>query len=791
MIVSYKTLNKYVDLSGVDAFELADLLTNAGLEVEQVYPLTQGSDLVIGYVKEAHKHPNSDKLTVCMTDVKDEVLQICCGAPNVGEGQYVIVAKPGCKLDFAKVPVIKKVELGGVESNGMICSYSELGIETKYQSDEDINGIVVLDKEYPIGAEALSTLGLDDYILDISLTPNRSDAYSIYALAIEVAALLDKKVKEVNQIVNVDNKGKYTINIESDDCSAYGLFEFNNINSSISNKDVIFELIALGFKSRFNIVDQANLAMVVSGNPVHTFDADKLNSEVFTIKKGVEMKGFIALDDNEYDITKDDLLIMNGDDIVAIAGVIGSKASAIDENTKNIVVESANFDHVSIRNTARRLDLFSESSTRFSKVVNKYTLEFPIAYLSEAIGVKVSSKNVVGYEDYIAKEIEVSDKKIRSVLGIDIDLKTSKDILEKLLFEIREENSILYVKAPSYRKDVTIDVDVIEEIIRVYGYDAIVSTLPLQQIVYNQATPLQEMIKATRESMVAAGLKEIITYQLSSRDKLDVFSNTKEYKEIANPISDSKVAFRDNLLSGMLDTILYNKSYQHQDLSLFEVSNVFVDGCEQAHLSIGLCGNHTTNLWQQQTIKSDFYLLKGIIFNYLEKLGYDYGRVIIKEVEKDHAYMHPTKSAYIMLEGKVVGVFGEIHPKIAIKNKLKNTLVATINLELLSKSVGRSNKFAPINLLPTVSRDLSLVVPKGVNAGEIIKTVKTGNGKLVKEAVIFDVYHGEGLEDGFYSMSISLTIGDDKKTLEEEQINEVVNNILNNLDKKLNISLRQ
>ncbi|MDF9867605.1 phenylalanyl-tRNA synthetase beta chain [Bacilli bacterium PM5-3] len=790
MIVSYNTLKKYVDLSEVSPYELGDLLTNAGLEVEQVYPFAQGSDLVIGYIKEAKRHPESDHLSVCQVDVKDEVLQICCGAPNVQEGKYVIVAKPGCELEHAKVPVIKKVEFAGVESNGMMCSLSELGIAEKFQNQDQLQGIEILDGEYEIGAEALSTLGFDDYVLDIALTPNRSDIYSIYALAIEVAGLLKQKVKEVEMNVDTTKPSKYNITIEHEDCRAYCLYDFNNIVSMQSSEAIKNELMVLGFKPRFNIVDTGNIAMVISGNPVHTFDADKLKSNEFVIKKGLEMDDFLALDGKTYKIEKDDLLITNAGEIVAIAGVIGSKSSCIDEETTNVVVETADFNHVSVRNTARRLDLFSEASTRFSKITNPYTLEFPVRFFMDSLNLECDGAVRVGMQEYHAKEITLTHQKIEKVLGIKISLESCIEILENLSFKVKQDNETISVYPPSYRKDVEVDVDVIEEIIRVYGYDNIVSTLPLQEIVYNKFTPLQEMVRQSKNIFSGLGLKEIVTYQLNSKDKLDVFSDEESYKELLNPLSEERKYFRNQLLSNMVETIQYNKAYQHNDLALFEISDVCIDNVEQRRLSIGLSGLFENNAWQRQIKKADFYLLKGIIFEWLEKLGFYYGRVLIKPIESDHKYFHPTRSAYLTINNKVFGVFGQIHPGVAKNLKLKDTLLAEIDIEMLSENVGRINKYEGINLLPSVTRDLSLVVPNSVDAAKITKLAKTGNNKLVKDVKIFDVYYGEGLPEDHYSISISLLISDDKKTLTDEIVNEIIDNILDAFNKKLNITLR-
>lgn len=790
MLVSYKLLSNYVDLKGLCGEELAKILTDAGLEVEQVSEMTQGSDLVIGQILKVDKHPDSDKLNVCLVETGDNnPVQIVCGADNVRPELKVIVAKVGAKLKYAKVPEIKKVQLAGVESNGMICSLPEIGFQDKFLAEEELDSIYEVSDDLEIGVEALSALNYDDIILDISLTPNRSDIHSIYALALEVSALIDSPVKEVNMKVDAKQETSYQIEIESSDCLSYSLFEFDNISVNPSARNINLELMASGIKARNNVVDAANIAMLVTGNPIHTFDADKLKSKQFIIKKGIVMDDFLALDDNTYSIEEDDLVIVNGEEVVAIAGVIGSKSSAIDKNTKNIVVESAFFDHVSVRNTAKRLDLFTESSIRFSKIVNKYTLDFPIAIFMDLLNLSDVKASRLYELEYQPVEIKLAYSKIKSILGIEISLEECVNILERLGFKVEVNAELLSIYPPMYRKDVEIDVDVIEEIIRVYGIDNIPAKLPVQEITYQPLADIQKLIRNTKDIFVNRGLNEIITYQLNNKNLLDDFSDKKEYKTLANPLSEDRAYFRDQLLSNMVETINYNRSYQHHDLALFEISNVFLDGKEQVNFAIGLTGIFEENMWQAKINKVDFYLLKGLIFEWLDKLGYQFPRYLIEPVEKNHAYFHPTRSAHIKIGKEIVGIFGQIHPSLQKKYKLKDTYLASINLTKLNDNKPKVNKYEPLNLLPSVNRDLSLVVKDDIDVAQIIKVIKVGN-KLIKDIKIFDVYKGENIEEGYYSLSLSLIIKDDKQTLNEEAINEVVNKVLKNLQDKLAINLR-
>lgn len=791
MLLSYNLLNKYVNLKKTDPQDLAQRLTNAGLEVESVRDLAQGSDLVIGKVIEAKPHPDSKKLTVCQVDIKGETLQIVCGAPNVGADQKVIVAKPGCKLEYAKVPVIKEVELAGIKSSGMICSLSELGVPSKYLSAEQLSGIEVLDDEYQVGDEALSALKLDDHIIDIALTPNRSDIYSIYALAIEVAALLNTKVKKAPMNLEKTGKSAYQINIQDEACKAYGLFTIDNIKIEETPTELQNQLLASGYSSKNNIVDYANLAMLVSGNPIHVFDADKLNSMEFSITKGKTMKDFVGLDNNTYEITEDDLVIMNGDDIVAIAGVIGSQASAVDTNTQNIVIESAWFDHVSVRNTARRLDLYTEASIRFSKLINPYTLEFPIALLSKWLKQPIKTSIEVNYPKYQPTKIPVTQERLNSLLGIDIDLKKAQRILERLMFTVSSKAKGLDVKPPSYRQDVQLDVDVIEEIIRMYGYDNIPAKMPVQRITYEKLADLKVLQNNTRKLLQAMQLNEVISYQLSSAKLLDEFSDEKKYLKLANPLSEDRAVYRDQLLSSMVETLKYNKSYQNNDLALFEISNVAdYKAQERSYLSLGLMGQYQSNPWLNADLKSDFYLIKGIIFNLMEQLGYPYGRYIIKEVESNHPYFHPTRAAYLMMGKETLGIFGELHPRLAQKHKLKNIYLGTFDLTTLSQNVPQSNKYQAVNHLPKVTRDLSMIVDDKVKAQDIIRVIKTGNNKLIKEVSIFDVYQGEKVGEGKYSISVKIVLQDAKETLTEEVVNTTIDKIVDNIATKLDATLR-
>lgn len=791
MLVSYKLLNKYVNIEDVNPFDLANLLTNAGVEVEHVRSMAQGSDLVIGYVLEAIKHPETDKLTVCKVDVgNNEILQICCGAPNVGQGQKVIVAKPGCKLEYAKVPVIKEVELKGVKSNGMICSLSEIGIADKFLTSAQLEGIEVLDESLEVGQEALKALGLDDYILDLSLTPNRSDLNSVYALAIEVAAILKRDVNNTIFYLDDNKDTDFKANVNTDKCSSFNLYEFKDVKVQESSLEIKNFLIASGITPVNNVVDLGNLSMIISGNPIHMYDVNKLESKTFEVKLASENTTFKALNDKEYNINKDDLVICNGSKIVAIAGIIGSMDSSIDENTTHIVIESAYFDHVIVRNMAKKFDLFSEASTRFSKIVNPFTLEYPIALLNRHLKATYNGTFKLNDNKYMPKTITVSHEKIESCLGIKIDLKDCVDILKALLFEVEIKDNTLSVKPPMYRKDIEIKEDLIEEIIRLYGYDSIESKLPIQENIVTSLSPIQQLVKHTNNFLVGQGLNEIISYQLSNKTLLDDFSTNRSYWTLDNPFSEEHKYFRDQLLSSMIHTLNYNKSYQKHDLSLFEISNVFVEDKEERHLSIGLTGQFLQNKWNNQKLDVDFYLLKGMIFGLLDNLGYTYGRYLIKEVESEHLYMHPTKSAYITMNNQVIGVFGQLHPKMANKYKLSNTYVASLNLSFLSTNVGKVNKYQKISLYPSVTRDLSLVLNTSINSSELVKVIKTGNNKIVKDVKIFDVYKGDNLEKDTYSISVSIKLADDNKTLTEEEINSCMSNIINNLETKLNASLR-
>lgn len=789
MLVSYNLLNKYIDLTGVSPHELADLLTNAGLEVEEVKPFAQGTNLVIGEITKIEKHPDSKKLNICHVNNGKETLQIVCGAANVEENRKIILAQIGSELDNAKVNKIKEVKIGGYDSQGMICSLSELGVSEKYQTPEEIEGIYLIDQDVEVGVEALSALSFDDYIIDIGLTPNRSDIYSIYALALEVSALINRPVNQVNQDVTCKEKSKFHINIEDDACSSYCLFEFNNLSNTKSSHELRLELMALGIKPHSKIVDSANLGMVVSGNPIHTFDKTKLKSDTFTIKKGVKQAEFLALDDNVYEILEDDLVIINGEDIVAIAGVIGSKDSAIDDNTTDVVIESAVFKHVSVRETARRLDLFSEASIRFSKIVNPYTLKFPIAIFQELMNAQCSGATCLDLLEYQPLKVSVTHQKITSVLGMEIDLKECVTILENLSFKVDLKGETINAYPPSYRKDVERDVDLIEEIIRIYGYDNIPAKLPLQEIKYQPLTAMQQARQEIRSILVNGGFNEIITYQLNSEDALNHFSEAKEYLNLSNPLSKERAFFRDQLITNMIATMKYNKSYQHQNLALFEISEVFLDNKEQTLLCLGMSGIFSENLWQQKITKADFYLMKGIIFNLLNKLGYHYGRYLIEPVEDNHPYLHPTKSAYIKMNKKIVGIIGEVHPIIMKTLKIKDSYIAQINLSDLISNRPKSNKYTKLNLLPSVKRDLSLVIPNNVNSGDLVRLIKTGN-KLVKDVKIFDLYHDDKLEDA-YSLALSLTIKDEKDTLVDDQVNQLIDSILKDLNNKLGIKLKE
>lgn len=796
MRVKLEWLNELVDLSDLTTEEIVDKLNLYSTEVEGIDRVLSGTNLVIGHVLQREEHPDSDHLSVCQVNIGNEVIQIVCGAPNVREGQHVIVALVGAVLpgDFK----IKKSKIRGIESNGMICSLQELGMERKYIPEEYLEGIYYFTHEVIPGENPLKELNFADEIIDLSITPNRGDLMSMIGVAFEISAIFNRPLKSrFYEVIEKSSKTKDIVNVSVDSelCSLYYAKAYKNITIRKSPEWLTSRLIAFGVRPINNVVDITNYILALYGQPIHAFDSDKLGNKI-KVRLADKNEKIITLDKIERTLQESDLLITDGSKPVAIAGVMGGLETEVTNETKNIILEIAIFDPKTIRATSLKLGLRSEASVRFERGVDSNRTKEVIQYASYLMekladaevlsGVAVAGKEMI--PDTI---IEINENEVNKVLGTKITREEVVAIAEKLNFGVSKEENII-VSVPNRRSDVKIKADLIEEIGRIYGYDKLKVTLPKSSLKGGRTNYQNNRIKL-RNALVGLGLNEIHTYTLVAENKNNefIYNFDQESKQITilNPISNEKKNLRKGLLPSMLEVAAYNFARKMKDLSLFEISKIYYDqetNKEEEVLAVVMANNFSDTLWEGKSEDVDFYVIKGVIdaaFRSLD-ITFEY-RPIEKEIEQ----MHPKRTAAIFANGKNIGFIGEIHPKYAKDNDLENVYVAEIKVEKLLNSSKETPVFNQITKVPSVERDIAIVVSKDVLAVDIINTIKKTDRKGLEQVKIFDLYVGNKISDNEKSIAIKMKFTS-FEPLTDDIINGKVNKIIKELTKQFDARLR-
>ena len=797
MLVSLKELKKYVDLQGLTAEEIANGLTFAGIEVEDIEKLASGTNLVVGHVLECEAHPDSDHLHVLKVDLgpKYGVEQIVCGAPNARKGLKVIVARVGAKLPAIE---IKASTIRGISSNGMCCSLNELGVDPKYLSENQTKGIEELPLDVKAGNEdVLGLLGLDDEILNLKVLANRPDLLSLYNVAREVGAIFDRKVNIPSYNEKADFETDLVTGSETDKCSQFAGREINGIQIKESPRFMKEALRSMGVRSINNIVDIGNYVMLLTGQPLHMYDKDKLPEHRLIAKS--DMNGqFVALDEKTYDIVEGDILITSGNKPMCLGGVMGSLECAVDENTKNIYIESASFDGASIRHTSARLGLSSESSQRFVKGTNHFQADAVVNFATYLIKEYCDAKkvsNIVTYQN--EKEpnrlVNCSVSKINNRLGTDFTKDDILGALTRLYFKVKFlDNDNFVSETPVWRLDVSCDADLSEEVIRLLGFGHVKSILPTLETRVGSLSIEQNRLKEVRRYLIDQGLDQCLTYSLLSKKNASKFNllNDEEHYVLLNPLTDEREVFRTHIAYSLLEVANYNVSRQAKSLSLFETANMISKLSRAEHLCIVLVGNRSVRDLMN-TYPYSFYDLKGLVEGVFAAFGIENSRYRFDRLDSSKEELHPGKSAKIIFQNQCIGVMGELHPN-ALKEfdfgKLP-VLVLEMNLESLLNAKVSVSKMAPISRFPTVSRDLAFIINKEVAASDIIKTIKFAGKGIVREVNIFDVYEGSNISENKKSVAVNISLGSDH-TLNDKEIVDMMDKIKFELNKKFNIELR-
>ena len=798
MLVSLKNVSQYVSLEGLTPEDIANKLTFAGIEVEDISRLASGTNLVIGHILECVAHPNSDHLHVLKVDLgpKYGVTQIVCGAPNARTGLKVIVARVGAKLPQIE---IKQGVIRGEESNGMCCSLLELGVDGKYLSDYQKAGIEELPEDAPVGEEnVLGYLGLDDVILNLKVLANRPDMLSIFNVAREIGALYDRKVNLPAVKAKEDFKTKLVVGSKTKRCSQFSGKEIKGIVTKASPKWMSEYLMAMGVRSINNIVDIGNYVMLMTGQPLHMYDADKLAKAELYAQDDYE-GDFVALDEKTYKIIPGDIVICCDNKPMCLGGVMGSLACAVDENTKNIYIEAASFDGASIRHTSNRLGLASESSSRFVKGTNHFQSEFVLDYAAQLINelceAKQNSNNVVYQSEKNEDQIIPSSiKKINDRLGTDFSKEEIVETLTRLNFVLNfKDDNAFDAKVPSYRLDITSDADLSEEVIRLRGFEHVKSILPCLDTMVGMLSLRQKRIKNIRNFLLLNGLDECLSYSLISKKEQDNFNllNKEEHYVIMNPLTDEHEVFRTHILGSLLNVATYNVARQNKNLALFETSNMISKSSRNEHLAIVLVGQ-ASNQGLLNEENYSFFHMKGLAEGLFTALGIESSRYRFDRYLDNGHELHPGKSANIIFQNKVIGVLGELHPNQIEKYDLGKTsaVVLEMNLEPLLDAKVSDIKMAPVSRFPSVSRDLAFVLDANIPASDILRAVKKVGGGYVVSCEVFDIYQGANIAEGKKSMAISVTYRKDDGTLTEKEISDAEEKIKFELSRNFKAEIR-
>ena len=789
MLVSYNWLKQYTNVED-NANALAEKITRGGIEVEGVeYLAEEISNVVVGYVVSKEKHPDAEKLNVCQVNVgEEENLQIVCGAPNVDAGQYVIVAKVGAKLPGIK---IKKAKLRGVESQGMICSLAELGLSKSVVPKNYQEGIYVFETEQELGSDVVEVLGLNDYILDLSITPNRADALSMRGLTYELGALYNNKVdfKDVEKEENYEATS-LQVAIESDSCRNYVGQVVKNIEVKSSPLWLQTRLMNSGIRPINNIVDITNFVLLEFGQPMHAFDKDLVGDKI-VVRDAKEGEVLETLDGEERKLQTTDLVITDGTRAIALGGVMGGKNTEVSEETKNIILESAYFNPTSVRRTSAAHGLRSDSSARFEKGIDPNMQKAALARAVELIlelcpnAVVESSVGVVNKEE--EKVVEIITSYINNYLGITLSTEEIAAILEGLSFTVEVTGENLVVKVPTRRPDISIKQDLVEEVIRIYGYDNLASTLPkFSKTTKGGLTYSQRMVRDLRAVYASLGFNDTINYSLVSEEEATEYTLEDHHKvRLLMPMTETHSTLRQSLVPGLLNTVQYNVARKQKDLKLLEIGRVFfgsgddnIQPKETLYLSAALTGEERATKWLKESSSLDFFAAKGYLEVVFDRLGLD-EKVTYKKSKLEG--MHPGRFAEVYLGEKRIGFIGEVHPQVADKLGLNTTYVFEINLdEVISESKVKP-KYEEVTKYPEITRDIAMLVDVKDEYQNIYNVIESVNSKLITKVELFDLYVGAEFLVGKKSLALTITYSDKQKTLTDEEVTAVHDKVLSAL----------
>ena len=782
MKLSRKFLCDYIDIPDITTYELAEEMTHIGNEYDSCEKLIPATKLIIGEVIECENHPDSDHLHVCKVNIGSEVLDIVCGAPNCRKGLKVIVAQVGAKLPGGE---IKAGKIRGEVSNGMLCSKAELGLDNKFLEDKDREGIHELDSDAPIGEDPIKYMGLDDEVIDFELTSNRGDLLSILGMAYEVGAIYGNKVKDMELSYKEEGNIDFNLNIDTDNCTLFLAKEIKNITIKESPDFIKNRLIASGIRPINNVVDISNYVMLETGQPLHFYDLDRLGRTI-TVRMANDNEELVTLDNEKRILSSDDIVITDGKNAVGLAGVMGGLSTEIEEDTKNILIESALFNSVKIRKTSQKI-LRSEASNRFEKGIDPKRTYMAIercCHLLEKYADATIVGGMVSIDNTDIKDsvIEVSLDKINKVLGTNITTEEVIDILNRLDFKVDESNNIFTVTVPTRRLDISIKEDIIEEVGRYYGMEKIEGSkliLPLKE------GKLDKAKRQITNKMISMGLNESLSYALIPESEVHKYT-TDEFTHVnlADPMSEDRKTLRYSLLYSLEQVYEYNKARNYKDVCIFEIGKGFYKEDtykEELKLAGLMTGKYYLDI---NNTNVDFYVVKGIVEELLDYLGYN-GRYTIN-VGNVPNELHPGVSAVINMQGKDIGIIGKLHPSIT----KDDVYVFEINLDKLLSNRTSNIKFKEVPKFLGMEKDVAFIVKKDITNKEIMEVIKKSGGKLLTSIELFDLYEGDKISEDEKSLAYKLKFQDPSRTLTDEEVTKVFEKIISDVETKINAKLR-
>ncbi|WP_406242318.1 phenylalanine--tRNA ligase subunit beta [Tissierella carlieri] len=796
MLLPVKWLKDYIETEK-DARILADGLTLSGSHVESIIALNKGVDnVVIGKIIDIEKHPDADKLSICKVDIGSEALQIVTGATNLSVGDYIPVAVLGSKLPGDII--IEKTNFRGIDSYGMLCSLKELGYSDNVIPKEMKDGIFILDKEYPLGISIVDIMGLDSEVIEFEITPNRPDCLSIIGMARETAATFNINLKEPqisikNEVEDIKNYLD-SIDVPSDNCNRYYARVIKDVKIGVSPLWMQTRLMEAGVRPINNIVDITNFVMLEYGEPLHAFDLEKVEGRKIIVREALEGEKILTLDEVERNLSSSDLVIADATKPIGIAGVMGGFDTEITSSTKYVLLEGANFNGKSVRLTSKRFGLRTEASTRFEKGIDSnlsQTAVERVCQLIEEIGAGTVVKGNIDVYKKVKEEstIALRPARVKKLLGIDIPVETMISYLNGLGLESKLEGELISVRIPTFRLDLEGEVDLIEEIGRIYGFHNIESK-PLVGVLTRGEKPRARRIEdRTKAILQGLGLNEVMTYSFISPkayDKINVSQNNhlRDYIRLINPLGEDYSIMRTTLIPNMLELLSRNYNRGVEECSVYEIGNTFIAKEfpivelpeEKKILCLGVYGN------------KDFYYLKEVIDKTLGRLGI---RDIEYIREENDPTFHPGRTAKLMLNGEEIGILGEIHVDVAENYDIKDRIyVGQLDFNKIVELTNLEVKYKPLPKYPSMLRDLALVVKEDILVGDIQKIISRHGEGLIEKIELFDIYTGNQIPEGMKSVAYSITYRSYDRTLRDDEVNSIQQAIIEDLEKSFDAKLR-